>query len=272
MSIDRVATASAPLLGAADPEPVGFVDRSGLSPFVVICDHAGNAVPAALAGLGLPPEELARHIAIDVGILAVAERLAAAVEAPLIFQRYSRLVVDCNRKPTARDSIAETADGTPVPGNSNLDPAQREARVAALHTPYHRRIDAVLNARAAAGLPTFLVSMHSFTPALRLRPTQRPWDVGLCWFRDARFSRLLIEELSTERDLVVGQNQPYSVDMENDYSIPIHGEARGLPYVEFEVRQDLLGSTAAAEVWAGRLARVLRRAADRFEPPAGAGR
>ncbi len=253
------------LLAEHDPAPVGFVGRDGQSPFVVICDHAGNAVPAALANLGLPPEELARHIAIDIGALAVAERMAAHLEAPLVFQRYSRLVVDCNRLPTAHDSIAAVADGTAVPGNADLDAASREARVAALHAPYHRQIAALLDARAARGQPTFLVSMHSFAPELRLRPADRPWDVGLCWHRDVRLSRLLVEGLADEAGLRIGENQPYSVDMENDYSIPVHGEGRGLPYVEFEVRQDHLATAGDAEIWAERLSRVLLRAASRFD-------
>ena len=274
MSIDSVLGAPAlsatvaPLLGEDEPEPVGFVDRDGPSPFVVICDHAGNAVPASLADLGLPPEELARHIAIDVGALAVAKRVAERLGAPLIFQRYSRLVIDCNRIPSARDSIAEVADGTTVPGNRELDAAGRLARQVALHDPYHRHIAALLDGRAAAGRRTYLVSMHSFAPVLRLRPNDRPWDVGLCWNRDTRLSRLLVEELVAEAGLRVGENQPYSVDMANDYSIPIHGEGRGLPYVEFEVRQDHLATSQGAELWAERLSRVLLRAAGRLDDTA----
>lgn len=272
MSIDTVARAPvARLLADDDPEPVGFVDRDTGSPFVVICDHAGNAVPVLLAGLGLPPEELARHIAIDIGALAVAERVAARLGAPLVFQRYSRLVVDCNRLPSAPDSMAETADGTPVPGNRNLDPAARQARLSELLDPYHGRIETLLDARAADGRPTLLVSVHSFTPALRVQRKDRPWDVGLCWHRDARLSRLVIEGLSAEPGLRIGENEPYSVDMVKDYSIPVHGEGRGLPYVEFEVRQDHLATVEAAELWAERLTRALLGAAARFDGTPGPG-
>lgn len=257
-------TRPAPLLSQRDPDPVGFVERDSPSPFVVICDHAGNVIPAALGDLGLPPEELSRHIGIDIGALAVAERVAASLEAPLIFQRYSRLVVDCNRIPRAPDSMAEVADGTVVPGNQGLDERSRRMRQGEILEPYHRRITSVLDARAAAGRPTLLVSIHSFTPVLRARPSDRPWQVGLCWHRDDRLSRLVVEELRTEAGLNVGENEPYSVNMEVDYSIPFHGERRGIPYVEFEMRQDLLSDDAAADIWAARLTRVLLAAADRL--------
>jgi len=254
------------LLGPGDPDPVG--ERSGEtdSPFFLVCDHAGEAIPAALGDLGLPPEERRRHIALDLGALAVAEGLAQRLRAPLVFQRYSRLVIDCNRKPEAPDSIAPLADGTPVPGNRELSPAERTARVEAILRPYHARIARRLDARAAAGQATLLVSVHSFTPELRARPVERPWDLGLCWGRDRRFTDSVLAELEQERDLRLGRNQPYDVDLANDYSIPVHGEARGLPYVEFEIRQDRLAPAGAPEAWAERLAAVLTRAAGSFLP------
>lgn len=257
-------TKPATLLTARDPDPVGYVERDTASPFVVICDHAGKLIPQALGDLGLPPEEIGRHIGIDIGALAVAERVAARLDAPLVYQRYSRLVVDCNRIPSAADAMAEIADGTPVPGNQGLDARARRMRQTEILEPYHRRITALLDARAAAGRPTLLVSIHSFTPSLRARPAARPWQVGLCWHRDDRLSRLVVAELRKEEGLLVGENEPYGVNMEADYSIPFHGERRGLPYVEFEVRQDLLPDEAAAEEWAERLARVLRAAAERL--------
>jgi predicted N-formylglutamate amidohydrolase len=126
--------------------------------------------------------------------------------------------------------------------------------------PYHAAITELLDRRAMAGRATILVSLHSFTPMLRARPAPRPWQVGLCWGADDRFSRLVLRALAAEGDLVVGANQPYRVDAAVDYSIPVHGEGRGLPYVEFEVRQDLIATPAAADAWAARLARVLEAA------------
>lgn len=257
---------SPPLLGPGDPDPVGERLGEGNSPFFLVCDHAGDAIPAALGDLGLPAEERRRHIALDLGALAVAEGLARRLRAPLVFQRYSRLVIDCNRRPEAPDSIADLADGTPVPGNRELSPAERATRVEAILRPYHARIAQRLDARAAARQATLLVSVHSFTPELRARPVERPWDLGLCWGRDRRFTDRVLAVLEQEPDLRLGRNQPYDVDLANDYSIPLHGEARGLPYVEFEIRQDLLAPAGATEAWAERLAAVLTRAAEAFLP------
>ena len=261
----RTASLPRPLLGPGDPEPVGELNPDSASTFFLICDHAGNAVPAALADLGLPPEELGRHIGIDIGALGVAVGLAERLEAPLIFQRYSRLVVDSNRKPEAATSMAEIADGTEVPGNRGLDPAARAARLDEILRPYQDRIAARLDAREAAGRPTLLVSVHSFTPRQRARPADRPWHIGLCWGAADAFSRHVLGVLAEmEPDLVLGANEPYDVDMANDYSIPVHGEGRGLPYVEIEIRQDQIGEPDGQALWADRLAPVLRRAAETF--------
>lgn len=261
--IEREAPA---LLQAGDPDPVGIIEEVAATPLFFICDHAGNAVPRALGDLGLPGEELNRHIAIDLGILPVAQKLADRLGAALVWQRYSRLVVDANRLPSAPDSMAPISDGTVVPGNRALTPAQRQARLAAILEPYHACIATRLAERRQAGRPTVLVAMHSFTPALKARPTERPWHLGLCWGDDDRFSQAVLAALEPDRDLVIGRNQPYSVDMANDYSIPQHAERAGLPYAEFELRQDLLAAPGAAEAWAERLARALSQAVASFFP------
>ncbi len=218
--------------------------------------------------LGLPEGELGRHIGIDIGALGVAKGLAQRLSAPLVYQRYSRLVIDCNRRPEASASMAEVADGTEVPANRGLDAAARRARVEAILRPYHDRVAERLDARAAAGLPTLLISVHSFTPALRVRPEPRPWNLGLCWGRDRRLTGRVLHELLRENALEIGENEPYTVDMENDYSIPVHGEARGLPYIELEIRQDQITSATEQDAWAARLAGVLQRAAEDFVPSA----
>jgi predicted N-formylglutamate amidohydrolase len=252
------------VLTAGDPDPVGIENPQSDAPFLLICDHAGNAVPARLGDLGLAPEELNRHIAIDIGALSVARRLVTLLDAPLYYQRYSRLVVDSNRQLHAADSMPTLSDGTEVPGNRGLSPEEREARARAILAPYHDRIEEAIEHRLSRGRETILVSVHSFTPKLKARPTDRPWHVGVCWGEDDRFARHTLAALAAEHDLRVGANEPYSVDMVNDYSIPLHAERRRLPYVEFEIRQDLLSGEREAQEWADRLARVLRRARETF--------
>jgi predicted N-formylglutamate amidohydrolase len=257
------------LLGPDDPAPVGVLNEGSASRFFLICDHAGNAVPRRLGKLGLPQAELDRHIGIDIGALGVARALAGRLGATLVFQRYSRLVIDCNRQPHAPTAMAEVADGTEVPGNRALDAASRDARINEVMTPYHDAIKSALDVREAAGLPSLLISMHSFTPRLLVTPADRPWPIGLCWGPTEQLSRHVHAHLvEDDPELLVGANQPYTVDMVHDYSIPVHGEDRGLPYVEIEIRQDLLGSEATQHAWAERLERVLTRAAASFPDPA----
>ena len=248
------------LLGPDDPSPVGVRNGEALSPFMIICDHAGNAVPAALNDLGLPRHELERHIGYDIGILGVSERLSDLLGAPLVYQPYSRLVAECNRLTTAPDSIALMSDGTSVPGNADLDANARHARMTEIVQPYHREIVTRLDARAAANAQTILISMHSFTPSLLARPSPRPWQIGLCYGDDRRFTNPVLAVLDREPGLTVGRNEPYGVNMEKDYSIPIHGEKRGLPYAEIEIRQDLIAGKSGQKAWAERMNRAFREA------------
>ncbi|MCF7749556.1 N-formylglutamate amidohydrolase [Bacillus subtilis subsp. subtilis] len=242
------------LLGPADPAPFSLHQPHGRSPYLLIADHAGQRVPAALGHLGLPQAELDRHIGWDIGIAGVTVELARRLDAWAITQTYSRLVIDCNRPPGAPGRFAPVSDGTVVPGNQTLDDTAQAARVQAIFDPYHGRIAAELDARAAAGIPTLLIAMHSFTPAMQ--GVARPWHAGVLYQRDARFAHALLHALHAEGDLVVGDNQPYAVSDATDYAIPVHAEARGLAHVELEIRQDLIADAAGQRAWAERLARV----------------
>ncbi|CTP85897.1 hypothetical protein XTPLMG730_1280 [Xanthomonas translucens pv. phlei] len=251
------ADAAPPLLGAGDPPPYRVHQAQGRSPYLLIADHAGQQVPQALTGLGLPQHELDRHIGWDIGIAGVTRALAQALDAFAIEQTYSRLVIDCNRPLAAPGSIAERSDGTVVPGNLGLDAAARAARAAAIFVPYHARIAAELDRRRDAGRATILIAMHSFTPSMA--GESRPWHAGVLYQRDARFAQALLAELRAEPGLVVGDNQPYSVSDATDYAIPVHAEARGLAHVELEIRQDLIADPAGQRQWAQRLLSMLNR-------------
>lgn len=254
--------AAARLLGPTDPAPFRLHQAQGRSPYLLIADHAGQAVPAALGNLGLPQAELDRHIGWDIGIAGVTVELARLLDAWAITQTYSRLVIDCNRPPGAPGRFAPLSDGTVVPGNQALDETAQAARVQAIFDPYHSRIAAELDARAAAGTPTLLIAMHSFTPAMQ--GVARPWHAGVLYQRDARFAHALMHALQAEGDLVVGDNQPYAVSDATDYAIPVHAEARGLAHVELEIRQDLIADAAGQQAWARRLARLLQTLAPGF--------
>src|SRR5215472_1275447 len=237
-----------PLLEPDEPEPVTLDNEAGRSVFFLTCDHAGRAIPRRLGGLGLPEHETQRHIAWDIGIGAVGRRLSRLLDAALVRQTYSRLVIDCNRDPEVPSSIPEISETTAIPGNRGLSKAARTARIDAVFRPYHARIAAALDQRAAAGQATVLVALHSFTPVFT--EVTRPWHAAVLYNRDARLARPLFELLSAEGGLVVGDNQPYAVSDLTDYTVPVHGERRGLPHVEIEIRQDLITEPAGQTIWA----------------------
>jgi predicted N-formylglutamate amidohydrolase len=255
MALDSAGDTSL-LLDAEDVPPVLEDNASGRSPFLLTSDHHGRAIPRALCDLGLPESELARHIAWDIGIAGVAERLSKHLDAHLIAQRYSRLVIDCNRPPCAASSIPRLSEATVIPGNEGLARDAAEARRRAIFEPYHRRITEVIDRRLRENIPTVLVSLHSFTPVYT--GVARPWHIGALYNRDTKLAPLLLELLRAETGLVVGDNEPYAVSDATDYTLPVHGEARDLMNTGIEIRQDLIADQAGQRQWADRLARVFR--------------
>ena len=246
------------LLAEDEPAPFAIEHEHGASPFFLTCDHGGRHLPRKLGDLGLPAAEFERHIAWDIGAAAVTRLLGDALDAFAICQIYSRLVIDSNRDPSVESSIVTLSELTEIPGNRDLSPAERTARVREILEPYHQRIEAELDRRQAAGRPTVLIAMHSFTPVFK--GVARPWQIGVLYNRDARFAHALKALLEAEGDLTVGDNEPYAVSDLTDYSIPVHGEHRHLPYVEIEIRQDLIAEQAGQQAWASRLARLLPEA------------
>jgi predicted N-formylglutamate amidohydrolase len=243
------------LLGVDDVRPVHEQNAAGRSAFLLTSDHYGRLIPTPLGDLGLPESELVRHIAWDIGIAGVAQRLSDRLGAHLIAQRYSRLVIVCNRPPRVASSIPRLSEATTIPGNEGLSREEAETRRREIFDPYHRRIDAVIDQRAHEARPTVLVALHSFTPVYA--GVARPWHIGTLYHRDRTLPPLLLRALRAEGDLVVGDNEPYAVSDETDYTIPVHGEARGLINTGIEIRQDLIADENGQEQWAERLARIL---------------
>jgi predicted N-formylglutamate amidohydrolase len=242
------------LLGAADASPVVEHNPLGRSPFLLTSDHFGRALPKSLGDLGLSESELTRHIAWDIGIAGVARALSERLNAHLIAQAYSRLVIDCNRPFTSPSSIPRISEATTISGNEGLTREAIEARRREVFDPYHRHITDVIERRTAAGHPTVLVSLHSFTPVYA--GIKRPWHVGTLYLRDTRLPPLLLKGLRAQAGLVVGDNEPYAVSNETDYTIPVHGEARGLMNTGIEIRQDLIAEEPGQREWAERLANI----------------
>jgi predicted N-formylglutamate amidohydrolase len=242
------------LLGSQDVPPVHEDNVAGRSPFLLTCDHYGRIIPRLLGDLGLPAAELTRHIAWDIGIAGVADALSKDLGAHLIAQRYSRLVIDCNRPPEAPSSIPRISEATVIQGNENLADEAAATRRRAIFDPYHRRIGEVIEQRLRDKIPTVLVSLHSFTPVYA--GIARPWHIGTLYHRDTKLAPLLLKLLREDAGLVVGDNEPYAVSDDTDYTIPIHGEARGLMNTGIEIRQDLIAEPAGQRQWADRLARI----------------
>ena len=246
------------LLAADEPAPVTVYNAGGPSPFLLVADHAGNAMPRALGRLGIAEAERERHIAWDIGIAGLGRLLADALDAMVIQQNYSRLVIDCNRPPGSPASIPDISELTPVPGNVGLNEASKAARAREIFQPYHDRIAAELDRRRQAGRPAVLIALHSFTPSFK--GVARPWHAAVLYHRDPRFPRRLLALLQKEPALTIGDNEPYSVSDETDYTIPVHGEQRGLPHALVEIRQDLIAHESGQHAWALVLARLLPRA------------
>lgn len=216
---------------------------------LIVSDHASNHVPADI-DLGIDPALLDEHVAIDIGVAEVAERMARQPGIAAFLGNVSRLVCDFNREEDAAAVIPHASDGHAIPGNL-FDLEGREERLARFHRPYHEALAALIEAAP----PALILSLHSFTPSLRSAPQEaRPWQVGVLYNQDDRAARLAIPLLAAE-GLVVGHQQPYSGTLLNA-TMNRHAEAEGRPYVGIEVRQDQIGDAAGQDLWAGRLARI----------------
>ena len=247
------------ILSGDDPEPVETVNLVGASTFLLTCEHAGRAVPSRLGDLGVERSEFDRHIAYDIGAEGLARMLSSLLDAPLFLQRYSRLVVDCNRPFEAPDCIPEISDGTVVPANKALSQASRRQRYVEIHAPFHRAVGAFLDRRKEARTPTILISVHSFTR--RLLGRDREWLLGALSNRDRTFADLFLSDfVAANPGITAAHNEPYVVDDMSDYTIPIHGEARGIPHVLLEIRNDQITTPEGQAIWAQLLSDVLVQA------------
>ncbi len=233
------------------PESVEVLNECGRSPVVLVCEHASNHIPAEYDGLGLDAKMLDDHIAWDIGAAALTHALSRKLDAAAFLGNYSRLLIDLNRPVHVATSVPRRSEATDIPGNRALSAAETLRRVRHIFNPFHARVQSCLDERQIAGIPTMLISIHSFTPVYHEVP--RPWHAGVLFNRSKAGGEAIARRLAEEPGIDVGCNVPYKVDAESDYCIPVHGEARGLAAVLIEVRNDGLRSRRGIDEWADRL-------------------
>jgi len=228
--------------------PYRLINEDGPSPLIIICDHASNRVPAAYGDLGVPAAEFERHIAWDIGAAAITEILARRFDAPAILSEVSRLLIDCNRRFEDPSLTPAISDGTEVPANRNLSKGEREKRWLTYHQPYHQAIWTAVERKLAIGQRPILIAIHSMTRVLK--GIARPWQITICWLHDQRLSAPMLDALRARPGIAVGDNQPYLLDLYEDYSVPVHAMRRGLKHLLVEFRQDEVADNAGQKRWA----------------------
>ena len=231
--------------------------------FLIICDHASNFVPPALNGLGLPPAELERHIAYDLGALDVALEIATQLNCPLVASQFSRLLIDPNRGLDDPTLVMKLSDGAIIPANRQIDPFQDkatwQARIDDYYLPYNQAIETAIAAARADDIVPIILSVHSFTPVWRGAP--RPWQAAVLWDKDDRLRDIMVDYMRPLNDICFGDNEPYSGQLKND-CLYRHGTQNGLPHALIELRQDEIADRQGQEKWAAYMVAILARAAD----------
>ncbi|HEY0625601.1 MAG TPA: N-formylglutamate amidohydrolase [Allosphingosinicella sp.] len=237
-------------------EAAEYLAGDAASGLLLVADHASNHVPEDI-DLGIDSALLNEHIAVDIGIDALARDVAARLRCPAILARVSRLVVDLHRRPDEPAAIPAISDGHVIPANAALDHDGRTARIRRFWEPYHALIDAKVEDLR----PKMLFTLHSFTPQLRTKPEEtRPWHAGILYNNDDRAAQLAIAALR-RAGVPTGDNEPYSGKLLNA-TMDRHAETRGLPYLAIEVRQDLILTDEGVAEWAALLAPIIAEVCD----------
>lgn len=239
------------------PKAVTVTNEGGISPYLFVCEHASHFIPDRFDKLGLNEHELTAHIAWDPGAVEVARQMGDSLNACVIEAELSRLLIDCNRSLEAPDLIPETSEATLIPGNQALSSSERAERIELSHAPFHACVEQIITKRSAQGQPSWIVTIHSFTPAYL--GTQRPWEIGIIHDEDDRIARPLIEALKQDKSINVGVNQPYSPADRVYYTLERHARPRNAPCVMVELRNDEIASAAQQKDWADRLATIFQK-------------
>jgi len=250
------------LLAPSEGQPFEIERADGQSPVILVCEHASRAIPRALSTLGAKPETLASHAAWDIGALATARRLSALLDAPLIHQRFSRLVYDCNRPPEAMDAIPEMSEVHAIPGNRNLSDEARRERVAAIYEPFRDALAELIASRTGPEKLPVIVTIHSFTRVYFGIARHRA--VGILHDRDRRLADAMLQHAEEEGVANAMRNYPYGPDDGVTHTLRLHAIQHGLLNVMIEYCSDLIADEAGQQEWAERTARLLETALERF--------
>lgn len=235
--------------------PFHLVDGDQAKGLVLLADHARRDLPEEYGSLGLPPSEFERHIAYDIGVEQLTRKLAAILAVPAVLGGFSRLLIDPNRGEDDPTLIMRLSDGAIIPGNNPMPAGEREKRLNEFYRPYHRAVSQTIEAvTEASGKAPLVISIHSFTAFWKTTP--RPWHAGILWDKDPRAVKPLLAGLRADRQLIVGDNQPYDGALRNDTMFQ-HCIVPGLAHALIEVRQDLIAEETGIGQWADRLAPIL---------------
>lgn len=249
------------LLHRNDPPAVSVQNPNGPAPFVICCEHAANAIPAALDNLGLSKNQMESHIAYDIGAGNVAKMLSKLLDAPAVFAGYSRLIIDLNRPLDDFTSIREISDQNVIFGNQNLSKSAIRTRQSTLFYPFHHALAQVISRKCQEKTGPILISVHSFTP--QLYGKKRPWHIGLLAHQDRRLADKLLPKLrQAAPTLTIGDNEPYSGMDPYGYTIQTHATQNRLGNILFEIRQDTVADQAGCEKFANILATSIKRVQD----------
>lgn len=236
--------------------PFDIVNPQGKAALVIVCDHASNEVPPEIGDLGVSAADMQRHIAWDIGALPIALHLAKAFDAPAVLCGTSRLVIDCNRKLDDPTLIPPVSDGTVIPANQKLTPEARAQRIETYFNSYHDACRKIMGERLARGERPLFLSVHSMTD--RINGTHRPWEIALSSNENRTATDPVLGALRKLPGLVVGDNQPYDMDPNADYSTPEHALAHGLDYLQVEFRQDCVTTREGQKRFASIFAEAIR--------------
>jgi predicted N-formylglutamate amidohydrolase len=242
------------LLSPTDPNPFEIINKDSTHPLLLVCEHAGQAIPSRLRNLGISNSALDSHIGWDIGAANVTRQMARTLNAPAVLQRYSRLVIDCNRPADAPDAMPEISDGIEIPGNHTMDTGERTTRITEIFEPYQKAVEALLRTPSRR----IVLSIHSFTQTMNGQ--HRPWEIGFLFRKDTETSRRLGQFLQdTLPDVTIGLNEPYQIDDASDWFVPQHGEVKGIPHSLIEIRNDQIDTAQGQSLWAGTLVAVIER-------------